>query len=131
MTQKLSENISVFHYTNSIIKKIDAKFFLLRSSFKSLKVYEIFAQIIINRGYKFVEDFEIKNHNQIKRSIMKQLDASMREIDTNDYDKCLKEAFYLGMLCNTIIHTDIPLPTEFKAFGKIAVSPKDIDKNPW
>lgn len=128
MTKVLLENNSVFSLTNTIASKIDVKFFKLRSSFNSLYIYEIFLEIVRNRGLVPVVDFDLGNHEQMQESVLRQLDASLKALpESDDVNQVLRETFYLGMLCNTIIHTNISLPEELRLFGKVEVSPEDID----
>jgi hypothetical protein len=125
MTSSLATAASITDMTNRIAEQINADFYKLKSSFKSLSVYELFIEILKNRGFNYHTEFDIKVHEEIKASILQQLIASLGNKTFTESEMHI-ETFYLGIICGVLVHGNIPVPSEFEIFGKFESSPSDL-----
>jgi hypothetical protein len=101
--------------TNSVAEQISADFYKLRSTFRSLNVYEYFIEILKIRGFKEELKFDIEDRESIKKAVMEALKSSLVSESANPG----KEIFFLGIVSEVLNHANIPLPVELLDFGKI------------
>lgn len=111
--------------TLRVAKSIDATFFKLKHAYNALMLGEFFVEIIKLNGKTIQVDFESEDYDGIKNSIIQEL----AEIDntTLTEEQSINVAFYLGLICSTLTHGNIPLPNELTQFGRVEADEKDLD----
>lgn len=112
------ENNTLFTITNTVAKEISKDFFRLKSSYKSLMIYEVFFEILRNRGVELFTDFDHGDYDVIQEEIVRQLEGSLRVLKADDHKLQVIESFYLGLICNTLVHLTVPVPEVLNYFGK-------------
>ncbi len=117
MVPDLVKYEDITNVTYKVAEAIDADFYRLRSSYKSLNVYEHFIEILKNRGFGYNLDFDLSDYAQIKSSIISQLAESVQNRIFSP-NEMIVEAFYLGNLCSTLVYANVPVPTQLQMFGK-------------
>ncbi|MBL8014774.1 MAG: hypothetical protein JNK26_01135 [Candidatus Doudnabacteria bacterium] len=110
--------------TTVVAESISSDFYKLKSSYKALRIYELFAQIITIRGAQFLTNFNSEEQEELKASTVSQL-ASSAELEIAE-EQALIESFYLGLICQTLVHANIPIPESFQIFGKFELLEKEV-----
>ncbi len=102
--------------TYKTIEELDPDYYILKTSYNSLKVYELLFEILKLRGEEVVLPANQPDFTQLKVEILTKL----QKVSTkNEPETVIKEAFYLGMLCTALIHANIPVPNALLQFGQI------------
>lgn len=120
------KSIDIPELTNTILSKLNPNSLRLKSAFRSLCIYELFGKIIENRGSEFIVNFDLENELETKESILNQLESSLNSMISIE-SVIHKEVFYLGLICGTLVHINMEVPSEFDQLGDYSVSADKID----
>lgn len=110
------QNHTIPDITNEFATQISSDFYKLRSSYKSLAVFEIIIEILKNRDFTFREDWAHDSYEELKDSLVSQLTDSAKH--KFSAEQLSIESFYLGILTATLVHTNVPIPEIIGAVGK-------------
>lgn len=121
MTASNFQNNSLTQITNELAALIPSEFYRLRSSYNSLSVHEVFIEILLNRNYSFKENWTPDQYDELKASLVLQLQESSLDKEFSA-EQITLEAFHLGSLVATLVHTNIPVPEVAKVLGKYQVN---------
>ncbi len=105
--------------TDNIIRELDADFYFLKTSYNSLKIYEISNEIIELRGQSALE-FKLVSDKDTNKSRILELLSNPTDFDEKtSAELAIKESFLLGMMCMALVHANVPLPKDMNSFGRV------------
>lgn len=112
---KQSEN--VVDLTLQVAKSIDATFFKLKHAYNALILGDFFVEIINLQGGSIDVSFDTEDYDSIKLSVIEGLESL--DVANLSEEQTIKIAFYLGLICSTLTHGNVPLPEALNYFGKL------------
>lgn len=105
--------------TGSIIQELDADFYMLKTSYNSLKIYEIINEIVELRGQSALE-FKLDSDKDTNKIRILELLNNPTDFDEKTFaELAIKESFLLGMMCMALVHANVPLPKDMYSFGRV------------
>ncbi len=107
------EKFELLKIAKDAVGGLDPSFLFLKTSFKSLTVYEILQSLFSAMGVDLAiaDDVSVEEKKNI-------LDSKLNQLKESDID-AIKTAFFLGILAMTLIHANIPLSDSLLEFGQV------------